>query len=212
MCASTSRRKPRMPTGSRTPSTPSSVYPRGITWMTSRFGGMAIARAESITRCTSSAVMPRPPCEMETTPLLLSDEIWSSATLTNAPSIIYPERCSAFSLLARMAAVASSALTITPLRSPREGATPMPMMRRRPLSSFRSAMSVQTFVVPTSIATIGSDIKAFTGWGGTGCGVPHPLIWVCSTRAPAAARRHTRHRSSARRCRPTGFAASRALR
>ena len=53
MWVSTSSRRPLRPTGFRTPSIPSTVKPRGITWMISRSEGMPTSRAESRTRRTS---------------------------------------------------------------------------------------------------------------------------------------------------------------
>ena len=48
MWVSTSRRRALMPSGSLTPSWPSTVKPRGRTWRTSRLDGIGTARATSI--------------------------------------------------------------------------------------------------------------------------------------------------------------------
>jgi hypothetical protein len=58
MWASTSSRKPCIPSGWRMPSCPSTVKPRGMTCSTSRPCGMAMACAASSARSTSSCSMP----------------------------------------------------------------------------------------------------------------------------------------------------------
>ena len=59
MCVSTSRRIALIPSGSLTPSWPSTMKPRGRTWRTSRFEGIETARATSVARLMSSRVTSR---------------------------------------------------------------------------------------------------------------------------------------------------------
>ena len=59
MCVSTSRRRALIPSGSLTPSWPSTVKPRRTTWRTSRFEGIETARATSIARSMSSRITSR---------------------------------------------------------------------------------------------------------------------------------------------------------
>ena len=59
MCVSTSSRIALIPSGSLTPSWPSTMKPRGRTCSTSRFDGIDTARATSVARLTSSRVTSR---------------------------------------------------------------------------------------------------------------------------------------------------------
>src|SRR3989304_5171647 len=88
---------------------------------------------------------------MPTTPLLLTDEMCDPARLTNACPISIPDVRSALATDSRIAAPASSTLTTTPLRIPRAGSIPTPMISKS-VSLVISAISVQILVVPTSMA------------------------------------------------------------
>ncbi len=59
MCVSTSRRSALIPSGSLTPSWPSTLKPRRSTWSTSRLDGIGTARATSIARLMSSRLTSR---------------------------------------------------------------------------------------------------------------------------------------------------------
>ena len=64
-----------------------------------------------------------------------------------------PAICSASATACLMASTVESMLTTTPLRSPRDGLTPMPTMSRPPPEE-ASAMTQQILVVPTSSPAI----------------------------------------------------------
>jgi len=112
-----------------------------------------MACAASSTRSTSSTVMPCSRREMPTTPRLLREETCVPLSPTYARSILYPDVRSAFSTEAAMDAVASATSTTTPLRTPREGATPTPITQTFPSPS-TSPTKVHTLLVPTSMPTI----------------------------------------------------------
>ena len=59
MWVSTSSRRALIPSGSLTPSWPSTMKPRRSTWRTSRFDGIETARATSMARLMSSRVTSR---------------------------------------------------------------------------------------------------------------------------------------------------------
>ena len=152
MCASTSRRRALMPSGSLTPSWPSTVKPRRSTWSTSRLLGMETARATSIARLMSSRVTSRWCAVTATWPVELRLSTCWPPTPTKARSIFQPDSRSARSTASAIDRTDWSMLTTTPLRRPVVGTVPWPMMVRRP-SRLTSPMSAQTLDVPTSMPT-----------------------------------------------------------
>src|SRR5215470_11203382 len=155
MWASTSRRRPYIPTGLRTPSWPSTRKSRGSRWMISRsLPGIAAIRAASTTRETSAAAISRSERETATTPRLFWDAMCSPETATIAPATLIPAMRSALSTASSIACVVASRSTTTPLRTPRDGEVPTPVMWTSPSSS-GSAMITQTLVVPMSRPTRG---------------------------------------------------------
>ena len=152
MWASTSSRSALMPSGSLTPSWPSTVNPRRSTWSTSRLFGIETARATSIARLMSSRVTSRWCAVTATWPVELRLSTCWPPTPTKARSIFQPERRSARSTASAMERTDWSMLTTTPFLSPVVGTVPWPMIVRRP-SRLTSPMSAQTFDVPTSMPT-----------------------------------------------------------
>src|SRR5262245_54044988 len=152
MWTSTSSRSALIPSGSLTPSWPSTLKPRRSTWRTSWFDGIETARATSIARFTSSRVTSLRGPLTATWPGELRLSTCCPPTATNARSIFQPERRSARSTDSAVERTVWSMLTTTPFLRPDDGTVPWPMIVSRP-SRLTSPMSVQTFDVPTSIPT-----------------------------------------------------------
>ena len=95
MWASTSSRRALIPSGSLTPSWPSTVKPRRSTWRTSRFDGIGIVRACSTARRMSSRLTSRVWAATETWPVELKLSTCAPPTPTKALSIFQPDRRSA---------------------------------------------------------------------------------------------------------------------
>src|SRR5439155_17004142 len=153
MCTLASSLAPVMPTGSWMPSWSSTVNSCGRTWKISRSEGMLTARAALSTRCTSSRTTSWSRPETATTPRLLRPRTWAPAMPTKARSTEHPAISSASSTACLIDATQASRFTTTPLRMPREGHDPTPMMSTEPVSA-GSAISAQTLVVPMSRPTI----------------------------------------------------------
>ena len=124
MCASTSSRRALMPSGSLTPSWPSTVKPRRSTWSTSRFDGMETARATSIARLMSSRVTSRWCAVTATWPVELRLSTCWPPTPTKARSIFQPDRRSARSTASAIERTVWSMLTTTPFLRPEAGTVP----------------------------------------------------------------------------------------
>ena len=152
MCVSTSSRSALMPSGSLTPSWPSTVNPRRSTWSTSRLDGMDTARATSIARSMSARVTSRWCAVTATWPVELRLSTCGPPTPTKARSIFQPDSRSARSTASAMLRTVWSMLTIAPFLRPVDGTVPWPMIVRRP-SRLTSPMSATTFDVPTSMPT-----------------------------------------------------------
>ncbi len=114
--------------------------------------GMLTARAASMARCVSSSATSRWP-EIATMPREFWELTWLPLTPTSADRTLYPDMRSAASMAAVTPCTVRSMSMTTPLRSPSDGALPIPMTFAPPRSS-SSPMSAHTFVVPMSIATI----------------------------------------------------------
>ena len=156
MWVSTSSRAPDIPTASRTPSWPSTMKPRGMTWMTSASDGMATVRAASMTRSTSRWLMSRSLLATATTPRLLTDRMCWPASPAKTESTLCPAIRSAARTALSMALTVLSRFTITPLRSPSEGTSPTPITLISSSGAPGSwlAMTQQTLVLPMSRPTI----------------------------------------------------------
>ena len=141
-----------MPSGSLTPSWPSTMKPRGSTCRTSRFDGMDTARATSVARLMSSRVTSRVWPLTATAPREFCDSTCWPPTPTNARSIFQPDSRSACSTAFAIEWTVWSMLTTTPFLSPAAGTEPLPMIVMLP-SRPTSPISATTFVVPTSIPT-----------------------------------------------------------
>ncbi len=126
--ASTSRRTPSMPAGSRIPSYPSTTNSRGITSTISRSRGRAITRAACITRSISSSLISRSSDCTATTPRLLISSVFSPGRPTQAESILKPHIRSASAAAKAMASMVSSRSTMIPFFIPSEGDSPRPIM------------------------------------------------------------------------------------
>src|SRR5579871_3305330 len=102
----------------------------------------------SITRRTSPVVTSRSSPETATTARLFVLRIWSPVMPTKTSSKCVPAMRSARSVAASMDLIVSSKSTTTPLRIPRDGASPNPTISRpaEPLT----ATTVQVLVVPIS--------------------------------------------------------------
>src|SRR6266478_643432 len=118
-----------MPMGSRMPSCASTRNSCGSTCNTSRSSGMAMFRAASMARRTSSRSMSRARFPSEIPPRLLTPRTWLPPT----PITV------------------ESRLTINPLRSPFDSAAPS--ARKRNCSFSFSASKAQVFVLPISSPT-----------------------------------------------------------
>ena len=145
MCTFACSLEPVMPAGSWMPSWSSTMNSCGRTWKISRSGGMFTARAAARTRCTSSRVTSWSRPEMATTPRLFSPRTCAPATPTKARSTEHPAMSSASSTACLIEETQASRFTTTPLRIPREGAEPKPMMSMLPVSR-GSAIRTQTLV------------------------------------------------------------------
>jgi hypothetical protein len=82
-------------------------------------------------------------------PRLLIPRMWPPATPAITEVISTPAISSASPTACLIDSTVESMLTTTPLRRPREGLTPTPMMSRLPTGD-QSAMTQQILVVPTS--------------------------------------------------------------
>ena len=118
MCVSTSRRRALIPSGSLTPSWPSTMKPRRSTWRTSRFEGIATARATSIARRMSSRLISRSCAVTATWPVELRLSTWAPPTPTKALSIFQPDSRSAFSTASLIDRTVWSMLTTAPFLRP----------------------------------------------------------------------------------------------
>ena len=152
MWVSTSRRRALMPSGSLTPSWPSTLKPRRSTWRTSRFDGIGTARATSTARLMSSRLTSRWWPVTATWPGELRLSTCWPPTPTKARSIFQPDSRSAFSTASAIERTVWSMLMTTPFFSPEAGTVPWPMIVRRP-SRLTSPMRAQTLLVPTSMPT-----------------------------------------------------------
>jgi hypothetical protein len=152
MWVSTSSRIALMPSGSFTPSWPSTVKPRRSTWSTSRLDGIGIVRACSTARRMSSRLTSRVWAATDTWPFELKLSTWAPPTPTKALSIFQPDSRSARSTASRIDRTVCSMLTTAPRLSPADGTVPWPMTVSRPSRPI-SPISAQTLLVPTSSAT-----------------------------------------------------------
>ena len=161
MWTSTSRRSALIPSGSFTPSWPSTVKPRRSTWRTTSFDGIETARATSTARLTSSRLTSLRGPLTATWPGEF--RLWTCCppTDTNARSIFQPDRRSARSTDSAIERTVWSMLTTTPFFSPDELTVPWPMIVIRP-SRLTSPISVQTLDVPTSIATRTASLSTWS--------------------------------------------------
>ena len=113
--------------------------------------GIEMARAASIARTVSSRSTSWREPDTATMPREFCDRMWLPEIPTNADRTLSPESRSAASTALMTDWTVRSMSMTTPLRSPSEGAWPIPMT-----STPRwliSPMSTQTFVVPMSMAT-----------------------------------------------------------
>ncbi len=149
---SASRRLPIMPSGSATPSWPSTAKSRGTTCTTSWSWGIWTPRAASMTRATSSFVISRSFPATATTPRLLKDRTWEPETPTQEREICTPAMISASSAALLIASIVASTLMMLPLRVPRLAEEPLPITSRDP-EAFCSPIRTQIFEVPMSQAT-----------------------------------------------------------
>src|SRR5262245_14258988 len=152
MWVSTSSRSALMPSGSLTPSWPSTVNPRRSTWSVSRLLGIWTARATSIARLMSSRVTSRWWAVTATWPCELMLSTCCPPTPTKARSIFQPDRRSARSTESAIERTVWSMLMTTPFLSPEAGTVPWPMIVSRP-SRLTSPMRAHTLLVPTSMPT-----------------------------------------------------------
>ena len=152
MWASTSSRRALIPSGSLTPSWPSTVKPRRSTWRTSRFDGIGIVRACSTARRMSSRLTSRVWAATDTWPVELKLSICAPPTPTKALSIFQPDSRSARSTASRMERTVCSMFTTAPRFRPDDGTVPWPMTVSRPSRPI-SPIRAQTLLVPTSSAT-----------------------------------------------------------
>src|SRR6187401_1370589 len=152
MWVSTSSRSALIPSGSLTPSWPSTVKPRRSTWRTSRLDGMETARATSIARLMSSRVTSRWWAVTATWPRELRLSTCWPPTPTKARSIFQPDSRSARSTATAIERTVWSMLMTTPFLRPEAGTVPWPMIVSRP-SRLTSPMRAQTLLVPTSMPT-----------------------------------------------------------
>ena len=158
MWVATSRRMALMPSGSLTPSWPSTVKSRGRTCRTSRLEGIVTARATSVARSMSSRVISRWAPLTATVPREFRDSRWSPPTPTKAASRRRPERRSACTMAWWIEVTVCSMLLTRPLRTPADGKVPLPMMSTDP-SLATSPTSTTTLLVPTSSATRTASIS-----------------------------------------------------
>src|SRR4051794_13933113 len=156
----TSSRSALIPRGSLTPSWPSTVNPRRSTWSTTWFDGIETARATSTARFTSSRLTSFRGPLTATWPGELRLSTCCPPTDTKARSIFQPESRSARSTDSAIERTVWSMLTTTPFLRPDDGTVPWPMIVIRP-SRLTSPMRVQTFDVPTSIATRTASLSTF---------------------------------------------------
>src|ERR1700675_3297289 len=140
-----------MPMGSRMPSCASTRNSCGSTCKTSRSSGMAMFRAASIARRTSSRSTSRARFPSEMPPRLLTPRTWLPATPITADSTGTLATPSASSTARRMELTVESRLTISPLRSPFDSAAPS--ARKRTCSFSTSASNTHVFVLPISSPT-----------------------------------------------------------
>src|SRR3954454_6633080 len=152
MWVSTSSRSALMPSGSLTPSWPSTVNPRRSTWSRTRFDGIETARATSIARLTSSRVTSRWCAVTATWPREFRLSTCWPPTPTKARSIFQPDSRSARSTESAIERTVWSMLMTTPFLRPEAGTVPWPMIVSRP-SRLTSPMRAQTLLVPTSMPT-----------------------------------------------------------
>src|SRR5712692_2746867 len=150
---STSSRTPDIPSGSLTPSSSSTRKVCGRTWMISRSWGRLMARAASRARSISAGLTSRCLPDTATTPRLLTPRMCPPATPAMTEATSTPAISSASPTACLMDSTVESILTTTPLRRPRDGLTPTPMMSRLPTGD-HSAITQQIFVVPTSSPAI----------------------------------------------------------
>src|SRR6202140_4659649 len=143
-----------MPIASLTPSCPSTVYARGMTWMTWRSEATLMARLASTTRWTSSSPISWSGRATATTPVEFCDQRWVPASETTTDSMRWPALRAAVTAAAWMAAIVLSRFTTTPLRRPSEGLSPTPMMVTGVPGSSASPMTTATRLVPRSRPTV----------------------------------------------------------
>src|SRR5437870_1455335 len=143
-----------MPTASLTPSCPSTVYARGMTWMTWRSLATLIARLASTTRWTSSSPISWSGWATATTPVEFWLQVWVPPSETTTDSMRWPAMRSAATAAAWIAEMVFSRLTTTPLRRPSEGLSPTPRIITGPPGSSDSAMTTATRDVPRSRPTV----------------------------------------------------------
>ncbi len=160
MWTSTSSRSALMPSGSLTPSWPSTLKPRRSTWRTTWLDGIETARATSTARLTSSRLTSlRGPLTATWPGEFRLSTCWPP-TDTKARSIFQPDSRSARSTDSAIERTVWSMLTTTPFFKPDEGTVPWPMIVIRP-SRLTSPIRVQTFDVPTSIPTRTASLSTF---------------------------------------------------
>src|SRR6476646_12284791 len=152
MWTSTSSRRALIPSGSLTPSWPSTLKPRRSTCRTSRLDGIETARATSMARLMSSRVTSRWWAVTATWPRELRLSTCWPPTPTKARSIFQPDSRSARSTESAIERTVWSMLMTTPFLSPEAGTVPWPMIGSRP-SRLTSPMRAQTLLVPTSMPT-----------------------------------------------------------
>src|SRR5882724_4391418 len=137
--------------GSRMPSCVSTRNSCGSTCSTSRSSGMAMFRAASMARRTSSRSTSRARFPSEMPPLLLTPRTWLPATPITADSTGTFATPSASSTARRIELTVESRLTINPFRSPFDSAAPS--ARNRNCSFSNSASNAHVFVLPISSPT-----------------------------------------------------------
>src|SRR6202521_128682 len=143
-----------MPIASLTPSCPSTVYARGMTWMTWRSEATLIARDASTTRCTSSSPISWSGRATAMTPVEFCDQRWVPASETTTDSMRWPAIRSAVTAAAWIAAIVLSRITTTPLRRPSERLSPTPLTVTGASGSSDSAMTSPIRLVPRSRPTV----------------------------------------------------------
>ena len=149
---SASSRLPTMPSGSATPSWPSTTNSRGRTCSTSNSVGIGTDRAASRELWMSSREISRFFAVTATTCRLLKDFTEGPATPTTARSICAPAMISASSVARLIASTVAGTSMMAPLRAPLWTAVPFPRMSTRP-PGWGSAISAQTFADPMSRLT-----------------------------------------------------------